>query len=87
MREDEMEALLKLDGAGLFVTKSYAGYEARIEHPKNPAASDDAVTFTGFSTHRQEAIAQAWQKYQQFMSTKAGMAMLNDHNGQMMFRV
>jgi hypothetical protein len=30
MREDEVEALLKIDSAGLRVHKTYAGYEAEI---------------------------------------------------------
>lgn len=85
MREDEMEALLKMDGAGMEVVRLYAGFEARIQHPKDGVG--DAVMFTGFSPHRHEAIAGAWQKYQQFMSTESGRAMLTDSNNQMMFRI
>lgn len=84
MREDEMEALLKMDGAGMEVVRLYAGFEARIQHPKGGAS--DCVMFTGFSPHRHEAIAEAWQKYQKFMSTESGRAMLN-RDGQMMFRI
>jgi len=87
MREDEMEALLRIDGAGLRLRNTYAGYEAEIQLPANPAPSADSVLFTGFSPQRQDAIAQAWQKYQQFMNTKAGRAMLADNNGQLMFRI
>lgn len=87
MREDEMEALLALDGAGLRVMQVYAGFEAKVMLPANPTALSDVVSFTGFSPHRQDAIAQAWQKYQQFMSTEAGRTYINDGSGQLMFRI
>jgi hypothetical protein len=94
MREDEVEALLKIDSAGLRVHKTYAGYEAEIFYPAlrielrgNFTSLQNSVTFTGFSPQRQGAIANAWQKYQQFMSTEAGRAHLNDHDGQLMFRM
>ena len=89
MREDEVEALLKIDSAGLRVHKTYAGYEAEIFYPalRIETSPQNSVTFTGFSPQRQGAIANAWQKYQQFMSTEAGRAHLNDHDGQLMFRM
>jgi len=90
MREDEMEALLKIDGAGMHVRKVYAGYEAEVWHPASVVKQADpsiaAVMFTGVSATRQDALAIAWQKYQNFMRTKAGQAMLNSH-GQLMFRI
>jgi hypothetical protein len=89
MREDEVEALLKIDSAGLRVRKTYAGYEAEIFCPalRIETSPQNSVTFTGFSPQRQGAIANAWQKYQQFMSTEVGRAHLNDHDGQLMFRM
>ncbi len=85
MREDEVEALLRLDGAGLRVGQEYAGFRAEVRHPA--VGGGDTVMFTGQSPTRQEAIAIAWQKYQQFMSTEVGRAHLSDHNGQMLFRM
>ena len=85
MREDEMEALLRLDGAGLEVDKFWAGYHAKVWYPANHMDTE-VVMFTGEAQSRQEAIALAWQKYQQFMQTKTGINLLRD-DGQMMFRV
>ena len=87
MREDEVEALLRLDGAGLRVGLEYAGFRAEVRHPSVGFSPIDTVMFTGQAPTRQEAIAIAWQKYQQFMSTEVGRAHLSDHNGQMLFRI
>ncbi len=94
MREDEMEALLKLDGAGLRVRQEYAGFAAEIRIPydldKRDTDPQHSYLFSATGVSRQEAIAKVWQDYQQFMQTnhgKAALTALHDHNGQMMFRV
>jgi len=100
MREDEMEALLKIDGAGLFVNKAYAGYEARIHIPSDLTTSDKydknyphAYAFSSTGVDRQEAIAKVWQEYQNFMTTNNGKAALHalqnlqGGHGQLMFRI
>jgi hypothetical protein len=102
MREDEMEALLKLDGAGLRVRKVYAGYEAEIRIPHdldtNPKYDKDGrfnhcYLFSATGVERQEAIAKAWQDYQTFMTGEHGQAALKalqnleDGNKQLMFRI
>lgn len=97
MREDEIEALLALDNAGLEVGRTgtiQKGllWEALIRVPRNfhkPDQPDNsaALAFTGYGDTRQEAVANAWQKYQQFASSDAGRQHIIDANGQMMFRV
>lgn len=95
MREDEMEALLALDGAGLEVYggrtgPGYAGYRANIRFPadfNNPKIpSDHHYMFTADGATRQEAIAKVWQQYQKFMTTKHGVDALQSA-GQLMFRI
>lgn len=92
MREDEIESLLALDNAGLEVTKTLARWEAIIRIPKDfhrPHQPDNssALAFTGYGDTRQTAIAEVWQKYQQFASTGVGFQAISDANGQLMFRL
>jgi hypothetical protein len=96
MREDEMEALLRIDGAGLRVRHEYAGFVAEIRLPHDLEERDDPqqtrhhYLFQERGLTRQEAIANVWQKYQQFMTGEHGQAALKalqDGNGQMMFRI
>ena len=97
MREDEMEALLRVDGAGLRAYQDYAGYVAEIRLPHDletrnatPQQSRHHYMFTGRGVTRQEAIAKVWQEYQKFMVGEHGQAALKalqDGNGQMMFRI
>jgi hypothetical protein len=94
MREDEVEALLKIDSAGLRVRKTYAGYEAEIRLPHDLDTRTDAskhcYLFDATGVNRQQAIALVWQKYQQFMVGEHGQAALKalqDRNGQMLFRI
>jgi len=94
MREDEMEALLRIDGAGLRVRHEYAGFVAEIRLPHDLEERDEHkrhhYMFQERGLTRQEAIANVWQKYQQFMTGEHGQAALKalqDHNGQMLFRM
>lgn len=101
MREDEVEAMLAIDGAGLEVRdyKQWAttgramNYEAMISLPKGfykkprPDTNGTALMFTGMGETRSEAIANAWQKYQQFASTEVGLNAIQNHNKQLMFRI
>jgi len=100
MREDEMEALLRLDNAGLSVVREqqFAGddwYTASIRLPADYQITnrhDDSgqmFLFHGEGETRQKAIASAWQKYQEFASTDVGMKAIQyaDGNGQTMFRM
>lgn len=94
MREDEVEALLKLDGAGLRVVKDdpqqfsasiFIPYNLdKAENKTNPA---NHYVFRDTGVTRQEAIAKAWQKYQMFMTTKSGQRALAAASGQLMFRI
>lgn len=85
MREDEMEALLRLDGAALEVNKFGTAYNAKVWYPADHKDAE-VVMFTGGAPSRQEALAQAWQKYQEFMQTKTGINLLRG-DGQLMFRI
>lgn len=96
MREDEVEALLRLDGAGLRVGQEYAGFVAEIRLPHDLDTRNDLLQtqhhymFDERGLTRQEAIARVWQKYQQFMLGEHGQAALKalqDRNGQMLFRM
>lgn len=95
MREDEVEALLALDNAGLEVGKTSnltQQWEAVIRIPKDfhhPHTVNNplALAFTGYGETRQEAIANVWQKYMHFTSSEIGLQAIADANGQMMFRV
>jgi len=96
MREDEMEALLRVDGAGLRLRNTYAGYEAEIRLPHDLETRDDPqqtrhhYMFTGRGVTRQEAIAKVWQEYQKFMVGEHGQAALKalqGNDGQLMFRI
>lgn len=100
MREDEMEALLKMDGAGLSVSQVYAGYEAKIHLPHDLATNkkydkhfEHCYIFSATGVSRQEAIAKVWQEYQAFMVKEHGQAALKalhdleDNNKQLMFRI
>ena len=92
MREDEVEALLALDNAGLEVGRTSnltQQWEAVIRIPKDLHTQDrpQGLAFTGYGETRQEAIANVWQKYMHFTSTEIGLKAIADANGQMMFRV
>lgn len=101
MREDEVEAMLAIDGAGLEVRdyKQWAttgramNYQASIYLPKDfhkktrPNPDGTALVFTGMGETRSEAIANAWQKYQQFAETKLGLQTIQNLNKQLMFRI
>jgi hypothetical protein len=96
MREDEMEALLRLDGAWYQVlkvggTEYEPVFQAFIHYPdpsKYPNTNPvDKAAFSGTGHSRQEALAIAWQKYQEFAATDAGRKFMQDIDGQMMFRV
>lgn len=92
MREDEIISLLALDNAGLTVDKDLFGWEAIIRLPKDfnrPQQQSNTVSlaFTGHGESRQLAVAEVWQKYQQFASTEAGLQTICDNHGQVMFRV
>lgn len=98
MREDEIEAMLALDNAGLEVAKTHEilsgdlTWEAVIRLPKDfhkPHRPDNtsALAFSGYGKTRQEAIADVWQKYQAFASSEVGLDAIADANGQLMFRV
>lgn len=91
MREDEVISLLALDNAGLAVAKDLFGWEAIIRLPKDfhkPHRPDNsaALAFTGHGETRQLAVAEVWQKYQQFASTEVGLQAISDAHGQFMFR-
>ena len=89
-----MEALLRLDGAGLEVTDtsvpSSPEFRANIRFPadfnntKIPSAHH--YMFSGFGVTRQEAVAKVWQRYQEFMQTRTGIESLQIA-GQLMFRI
>lgn len=95
MREDEVEALLALDNAGLEVGETWnnpATFTAVISIPRNLTTTttvpvDQHYAFTGEGLTRQEAIATAWQKYQTFMTTASGRRALEAASGQLMFRI
>lgn len=80
LREDEIEALLKLDRAGMHVDKTWNNpdtFTARIFIPYDltTATSDPNYhyAFTGEGNSRQEAIFHVWSKYQKFMETESGI--------------
>lgn len=94
-----MEALLKLDNAGLEVNRT--GIEMmdglwmwtatiRIPHDLN---TQDIILrehhhlFVHDGDTRQEAVVGVWQKYQEFMKTERGQQALISANGQLMFRI
>jgi hypothetical protein len=94
MREDEIEALLKLDGAGLRVVKEdpqqffaliYMPHD--LDKASNTTDPANHYVFRGTGVTRQEALANVWQKYQTFMSTKSGQRALAAATGQLMFRI
>ena len=95
MREDEIEALLKLDCAKLEVGETWNNpdtFTAIIHIPHDLATTsttdpDNHYAFTGEGDTRQKAIAEVWQKYQKFMSTESGIRALHAANGQLMFRI
>ena len=92
-----MEALLRLDGAGLEVSDmnliklGVTGPEFRADI-RFPADFNSAVPsahhymFSGFGTTRQDAVVDAWQRYQEFMQTRTGIESLQIA-GQLMFRI
>lgn len=94
-----MEALLRLDGAWYQVLDIGVGggvgrsktFQAFIHYPdphKHPRiTAQDKVSFSGTGHSRQEALAIAWQKYQEFAATDAGRQFMQGTDGQMMFRV
>lgn len=94
MREDEMEALLRLDGAGLEVNDislpSSPEFRADIRFPADfnntKVPTEHQYMFSGFGVTRQEAVANVWQKYQEFMQSKTGVESLQIA-GQLMFRI
>jgi len=93
VREDEMEALLRLDGAGLEVTDTSVPaspeFRADIRFPadfNSVVPSDHHYMFSGFGTTRQEAVVNVWQRYQDFMQTRTGIESLQIA-GQLMFRI
>ncbi len=89
-----MEALLRLDGAGLEVTDtsvpSSPEFRADIRFPANfdntKIPSAHHYMFSGFGVTRQEAVANVWQKYQEFMQSRTGIESLQIA-GQLMFRI
>lgn len=92
MTEHEMEALLKMDRAGLSVGRTWNNpdtFTASIAIPYNLTTAtsdpDNHYMFTAQGNTRQEALANVWQKYQGFMETESGRRALAAANGQMMF--
>lgn len=89
-----MEALLRLDGAGLEVSDmslpSSPEFRANIRFPadfsntKIPSAHH--YMFSEFGVTRQEAVAKVWQRYQEFMQSRTGIESLQIA-GQLMFRI
>lgn len=91
-----MEALLRLDGAWYQVlkvggTEYEPVFQAFVHYPDLKkylhTPTQDKVSFSGTSHSRQEALAIAWQKYQEFAATDAGRKFMQDSSGQMMFRI
>ena len=77
MREDEIEALLKLDGAELGVyTKGpvcevgIEGYTAviRLRFPPTPQNPNGIKAFSRSSNVRNDAVFSVWHVYQHFMA-------------------
>ena len=92
MREDEVEALLTLDNAGLAVGRNNSGgWTAAIRLPKDLHTTKtnpkDHFMFTGDGNDRQEAIANVWRVYQEFASSERGSNALRNNEGQFMFRL
>jgi len=79
MREDEIEALLKLDGADLSVyTKGpvcEVGVESytaiiRLRFPPTPQNPNGIKAFSRSTNIRNDAVQAVWHLYQQFMAGK-----------------
>jgi hypothetical protein len=79
MREDEIEALLKLDGAKLKVYSKgpvcevgVEGYTAVIllKFPPTPQNPNGIKAFSRSSNVRNDAVFSVWHVYQQFMAGK-----------------
>jgi hypothetical protein len=79
MREDEIEALLKLDGADLNVYsrdspvgQTVTSYTAiiRLKFPPTPQNPNGIKGFSRSSNVRNDAVFSVWHVYQQFMAGK-----------------
>lgn len=68
LREDEMEALLKLDGAVLSVTKNYAD-DAVVpdEYSAIITQGFPAKYFARTGESRADAVLRVWEVYQRYM--------------------
>jgi hypothetical protein len=79
MREDEIEALLKLDGAELNVYsrdspvgQTVTSYTAviRLRFPPTPQNPNGIKAFSRSTNIRNDAVQAVWYLYQQFMAGK-----------------
>ena len=77
MREDEIEALLKLDGADLSVYsrdspvgQTVTSYTAviRLKFPPTPQNPNGIKAFSRNTNIRNDAVQAVWHLYQQFMA-------------------